>query len=131
MQTCHHCLSEDIPDGAAHCRHCGRRLKPTHTTRNIVIGAVVLMALALILNFARKSALRHGERLRARSEIDTVKAWCGPQTPVEIVEAATKTFGQKVDATDLGKEEKEGLEAAFANQLDLNGCGLSARNQTQ
>jgi hypothetical protein len=129
MQTCRHCLSEDIPDGATHCRHCGRRLKPTHIARNIIIGIVIFIALALYINFARESAARDEERFQARSEIDTVKVWCSPETPEDFVEARTKTFEQKVDAMDLEMEEKQGLNSAFANQLELHGCGFTARNQ--
>ena len=129
MQTCRHCLSEDIPDGATHCRHCGRRLRPTHVARNIVAGVLAFIALALLINFARESAARDEERLQARSEIDIVRAWCNPETSEDFVEATTETFDHKVDAMDLETEEKEGLKAAFANQLELRGCGFSARNQ--
>jgi hypothetical protein len=114
-----------LPAQAKTRPHCAQRRYRHHCP----IGTIALVALALFIKFATESAARDEERLQARSEIDTVKAWCSPDTPDDFVEARTEAFQQKIDAMHLEMEEKWALKAAFDNQLELRGCGFSARNQ--
>jgi hypothetical protein len=62
MQTCRHCLSPELPDAATHCRHCGRRLKPSKAplTIGLVIAGLILIYRDLYILLPRHKLMKTG-----------------------------------------------------------------------
>jgi len=130
MQTCRSCLSEDIPDQATRCRHCGRRLGPSRAPLVVFIVLVVGVILWALIVWAPSAGSRNAARSQARIEINSLKNFhCSPDIAEEFDRVNTSRFQNEVDRSSLDLEEKEMLRAEFANAMELAGCGFSARNQ--
>jgi hypothetical protein len=129
MQTCPHCLSTDIPDQATHCRHCTRRIKSLWPA---VLVAAFMIIVLVVAWFAVSVYQKHQDALaKARSEIDLVKTWCMPETSDELVDQASRQFERMVGNLPLEPDEQYSLENVFANELEVRGCGTSAKAQKQ
>ena len=132
MQTCHSCLSSDIPDGATHCRHCGRRLKPSRAPLIVIISIVAACGLWWAASAIRSVTDRDASRERLKIERDSILSICGPhpsEASIAVIDDATQTFRAHVSASPLDPIEQEQIEAGFENQLEVRGCGWNARNQ--
>jgi type II secretory pathway pseudopilin PulG len=133
MQTCRSCRSDDIPDGATHCRHCGRRVGPSRAPVIVILviaGVVVLAGLVSLISYARDQNAKSAARDHARMEIDSLKAvHCTPDIAEDFDSINTHRFENELDSSPLEPDEKEMLRAAFANGMELAGCGFNARNK--
>ena len=131
MKTCRHCLSDDIPDKATQCRHCGRRLKPidrSNVFAAIMVTIVGLGALWIVISLLA-DAIQHQRALdQAHQIIEEVKYWCSPQTSEEEAETFTRQTQAQLEKLHLD-EEGSIMDAALENRLNQLGCGFSARNQ--
>jgi hypothetical protein len=132
MQTCRSCLSNDLPDGATHCRHCGRRLAPSRAPLIVIISIIAICALWWIASAIRAATDRSASRERLRIERDSILAICGPhpdEAAISVIEDASETFKAHLAASPLDFDEREQIEAGFENQLEIHGCGFNARHQ--
>lgn len=130
MKACRYCRSDDIPDAATHCKHCGKRLKPSQAPLIVILLVIVAAILWALIAWAQTNSARESARSQARIEIDSLKAvHCTPDIAEEFDEVNTRKFEDELDRSPLDLEEKESLKAAFANGMELSGCGFSARNQ--
>jgi hypothetical protein len=130
MKTCPSCCADDLPDAATHCKHCGRRIKPVHLARNIILLLLLLLLCYVIYAGAIAPALAHADaRDQARALVEDPKFWCNPDTPESIAEARSEEIEAKIDKLDLDGSEKSNFRALFENQLELLGCGFNARNR--
>jgi len=130
MQTCRSCLAGDIPDGATHCRHCGRRLKPSRVPFIIFAMVVALGGLVILVVWANSVSERDAACSRAHIEIEALKAvHCTPDIAEQFESVNTAQFEHELESSTLDFEEKQMLTAEFHNAMEISGCGFNARNQ--
>src|SRR5271167_4094853 len=109
MQTCRHCLSADIPDGATHCRHCGRRLKPSKAPIVVIIIIVVAALLAWGISATRSANQRDFDRAQLKMEMDSMKETCSPTSPQELLDVETAAFNKHLEKSSLDADEQRNL----------------------
>lgn len=131
MKTCRHCLSTDVPDEATRCAHCGGRLTASKAPAIIVVVIVVVIVGVIGVMELRRANEVDSQRMELRTEMDAMKQVCSPSSLEEVVDDATATFQQRVQASSLEFDEKERLLTAWDNNLEVGGCGFNARHQAK
>ena len=134
MQTCRSCLSADIPDGATHCRHCGRRLRPSEFAQfvKVVLPWVGILAILIIIwATVLQPRMEHEKKLaQAHHIIDNVKIWCSPTLSDEEVDLFERRDQTALDDLALG-EDASMINALYSNQVEVSGCGYNARRAAE
>jgi hypothetical protein len=130
MQTCRSGRSEDIPYGGTRCRHCGQRLKPSHTPFIVILIVIVVGVLWLLVAQSREAAAAESARRSARIQNESLKAVrCTHDIAKDFDEVNTPRFEADLEVSPLDSQEKRSLSAEFANGMKFAGCGFNARNQ--
>ena len=94
----------------------------------ILSAALVLYIVVCIYRGIQAAEARDSARAHARLEIESLKAiHCTPDIAEAIDRAGTERFEEDLDRSTLDSEEKVGLKTAFANGMELAGCGSGAR----
>lgn len=128
MQTCRACRSEDIPDKATHCRHCGRRLKPSELPATLGLVAFILILIYMLWTRALAPAMAHAEaREKARRLVDDLQNYCSPTLPPADENLAIQLNREKLRELDLDYNDRTIFEASFDNRLAQLGCGRSRK----
>jgi hypothetical protein len=129
MKTCRHCLSEDLPDAATHCRHCGKRQRPSHAPAIIGLMIFVVLTVWAIWAFGVAPYLAHQEALlEAHEIINKVNLWCSDETASDLVDVFEFRDRAKLEKLDLG-EDRLTMAVALGNRMEQLGCGPAAQLQ--
>lgn len=128
--TCRHCLSGDIPDAATHCRHCGRKLRPTNWAKVIATVLLLTMIIGLLWIFA-SVAITHQKYQDARDDagriIRSVSTWCNSQTTDELRDVMEKETEAELAKLELSPDDARLFDVVLSNQIEAHGCGPSAQ----
>ena len=120
MKTCPYCLSEDLPDASTHCKHCGKRLKPSQAPIVIIIIIVVVALAAWGISALRSATQRDFERSQLKIEMDSMKRVCGPSfMDDQFVDIETAEFEKHLKESSLDFEEQQSLLAVWQNNIAI------------
>ncbi len=131
MKTCRFCLSDDIPDQASHCRHCGKRLhwgKPFAISLAVALGIVLCF---FLVSEARSTVVLESQRSNLKIKLDSMKGVCNAGLSEDFVDAQTTDFQNSIDVSSLPWDDRQSLEVAWDNMLEIGGCGPHARLQAE
>ena len=132
MQTCRCCKSEDIPDGATHCRHFGKKLRPTDFGK--LLAVVILCSIITLILWAFLSQFydytqQQEAHARAVQLVGPLSSWCNPETPADLVDVMEEEVRNELHRVDPNPDDQTMLETALQNKLEALGCGPNARRQ--
>jgi hypothetical protein len=96
----------------------------------VLAAVLVIVVIITVILQVRRSEERDAARSQARMEIESLKAvHCTPDIAEEFESANTRHFKDELNISSLDSVEKEHLEVAFANGMELAGCGPGAQLQ--
>ncbi|MGA3327506.1 MAG: hypothetical protein ABSF45_23840 [Terriglobia bacterium] len=122
MKTCRFCLSDDLPDAATHCKHCGKRVQPRLSSQDqkaLTLALVIVIGLFGTFYAALQSQKHEDARAKARELVDALRFVCASDTPAEIADDVSAKTQAAIGQLDLEPEELIVFQASVDSRLVL------------